>query len=124
MSAGNVKDPQMQAQIVETVVQKDLDLDSTVQLVKGIQATDQIYDKAEEIQSTKKPAPKPRTADLTFTIGARGEIVLGPDTRLVVRDSENIAIGISPTNFARHGSSFGKGMWLSSHSDILQAFTP
>jgi ParB/RepB/Spo0J family partition protein len=90
-----VKDPQMQAQVFETVVQKDLDLDSTVQLVKGIQPTDEVYEKAGQFQdssihSCKNNETKLKTEDVSFTIEVQhGKVVLGSDGSVLVRDSEN-----------------------------------
>jgi ParB/RepB/Spo0J family partition protein len=90
-----VKDPQMQAQVFETVVQKDLDLDSTVQLVKGIQPTDEVYEKAGQFQdssihSSKNNETKLKTEDVSFAIEVQhGKVVLGSDGSVLVRDSEN-----------------------------------
>ena len=90
-----VKDPQMQSQVFETVVQKNLDLDSTVQLVKGLQPTDEVLEKAvqfqdSDIHSSKNNENKPKTEDISFTITVQhGRVILGSDGSMCVRDSDN-----------------------------------
>ena len=90
-----VKDPQMQVQVFEIVVQKNLDLDSTVQLVKGLQPTDEVLEKAAQFQdsdihSSKNNETKPKTETVSFTIEVQhGRVVLSSDGSVFVRDSEN-----------------------------------
>jgi ParB family chromosome partitioning protein len=84
----NIKDPEMQAQVIKKVIKKKLDLDSTMQLVKGVQATSEVYEKAEEFRSPNRT--KAKTEDLTFIIEARqSQVVRGAEGSLLVRDSEN-----------------------------------
>ena len=84
----NVKDPITQAQVFETVVKKDLDLDSAIELVRGVQATSQLYEKAEEFRGPN--TTKTKTEDITFIIELRqSQVVPGPDGSLLIRDSEN-----------------------------------
>jgi ParB/RepB/Spo0J family partition protein len=84
----SIRDATTQAQVFETVIQKDLDLDSTVQLVRGMKATSELYEKAEAFRSPN--ATKPRTEDLTFTIEAKqSQVIRGSNGSLLVRDSEN-----------------------------------
>ncbi len=84
----NIKDPEMQVQVFETVIKKDLDLDSAIELVKGVQATSQLYEKAGEVRSpnTTKAVPE----DLTFIIKVRqSQVIRSVNGTLLVRDSEN-----------------------------------
>ena len=83
-----MKDPITQAQVFETVVKKDLDLDSAIELVRGVKETSQLYEKAEEFRG--RNTTKTKTEDITFIIELRqSQVVPGPDGSLLIRDSEN-----------------------------------
>jgi len=84
----NVKDPTTQAQVFETVVQKDLDMDSAIELVKGVQPTSEVYEKAEEFRSPI--TTKTKTEDITTIIETKqSRVIRGADGSLLVRDSQN-----------------------------------
>ena len=87
---GTVKDPEMQAKVIETVVQKELDLDSTIQLVRGILPTDKIYERSEkpdDENDSRTSTVEPKT--VTFLIELlNGVVVKDGHGSIVVRDSK------------------------------------
>jgi ParB/RepB/Spo0J family partition protein len=87
-----VKDPELQAQVIDTVVKRDLDLDSTMQIVEGIHATDEVCKKSEPFKdpNAKNNAAKPKIEDTTFTIEVKqSRVIRGSDGSVLVQDSEN-----------------------------------
>jgi ParB/RepB/Spo0J family partition protein len=87
--ARTVKDPVLQGQVINDIVKKDLGLDSTIQLVKGVQPTSEAYaNSPEEYKQPKKSAIQPE--DLTFLVQVEhGLVVEGEDGSMLVRDAEN-----------------------------------
>jgi ParB/RepB/Spo0J family partition protein len=92
----SVRDPTTRTQVIATVVEKKLDLDSTVQLVRGVQPTSEIYARAAEAGEAEASTPKlsnaskPRTEDLTFVIElGQSQVIQGPDGSLLVKDRES-----------------------------------
>lgn len=87
---GAVKDPEMQAKVIEAVVDRRLDLDSTIQLVRGIEPTDQAYKDSEQLNDLKDSrisVVEPKT--LTFLIELQhGLVVNDGHGSLLVRDSK------------------------------------
>jgi hypothetical protein len=85
-----VKDPEMQAKVIETVVQRELDLDSTIQLVRGIEPTDKIYEGSEKFNDqddSRTSTVEPKT--VTFLIELhKGVVVSDGHGSILVRDSK------------------------------------
>jgi ParB/RepB/Spo0J family partition protein len=85
-----VKDPEMQSKVIETMVERQLDLDSTIQLVRGIEPTDQIYKSSEQFNDqndSRNNAVEPKT--VTFLIDLNhGVVVKGEHGSILVRDSK------------------------------------
>ena len=85
-----VKDPEMQAKVIETVVDQQLDLDSTIQLVRGIEPTDQVYKDSEQFNDrndSRISAAEPKT--VTFLIELQhGVVVNDVHGSILVRDSK------------------------------------
>jgi ParB/RepB/Spo0J family partition protein len=87
---GTVKDHEMQAKVIEAVVDRQLDLDSTMQLVRGIEPTDQVYKNSEPFRDRNNSpisAAEPKT--MTFLIELqRGVVVKDGHGSILVRDSK------------------------------------
>jgi ParB/RepB/Spo0J family partition protein len=86
----SVKDAETQAKVIEVVVEKKLDLDSTIQLVKGVQPTSEVYENSpEEYKKPKEALVQPE--DFTFVIEVEHGVVVRDvmNGSVLVRDSVN-----------------------------------